>query len=75
MQFPTNWELSTARATEVIKYLISEVKLPPQLLSAVGRADTAPVAGNDSEEGRKQNRRIEIILLPPEGVPHNVASS
>jgi chemotaxis protein MotB len=75
VQFPTNWELSTARATEVVKYLISEVKLSPQLLSAVGRADTAPVTGNDSEEGRKQNRRIEIILLPPEGALHNVASS
>ena len=66
-RFPTNWELSTARATEVVKYLLSQAQLPPDRLSAVGRADTAPVASNDSEEGRLQNRRIEIILLPPEG--------
>jgi len=66
-QFPTNWELSTARATEVIKFLMAETGLPGTSLSAVGRADTTPVASNDSEEGRKQNRRIEIILSPLEG--------
>jgi chemotaxis protein MotB len=64
--FPSNWELSTARATEVVKSLIAQGKLPANLLSAVGRADTAPVASNDNEAGRMQNRRIEIILLPPE---------
>lgn len=64
--FPSNWELSTARATEVVKYLIAQGKLPANRLSAVGRADTAPVAGNEDEAGRMQNRRIEIILLPPE---------
>jgi len=64
--FPSNWELSTARATEVVKYLIAQGKLPTNRLSAVGRADTAPVASNDDEAGRMQNRRIEIILLPPE---------
>lgn len=67
--FPTNWELSTARATEVVKYLIAQTKLPANHLSAVGRADTAPVASNASEDGRMQNRRIEIILLPPEDQP------
>jgi chemotaxis protein MotB len=67
--FPTNWELSTARATEVVKYLIAQGKLPANRLSAVGRADTAPVASNDSEAGRMQNRRIEIILQPPEDAP------
>jgi len=64
--FPSNWELSAARATEVVRYLISQTKLPPNHLSASGRADTVPVASNASEEGRAQNRRIEIILLPPE---------
>ncbi len=67
--FPTNWELSTARATEVVKYLITQTKLPANRLSAVGRADTAPIASNASEDGRMQNRRIEIILLPPEDQP------
>jgi len=72
-QFPTNWELSTARATEVVKYLIAQGKLPANRLSAVGRADTAPVADNDSEAGRMQNRRIEIILLPPEQQPSGLS--
>ncbi|MCS6925574.1 MAG: flagellar motor protein MotB [Candidatus Binatia bacterium] len=74
-QYPTNWELSTARATEVVKYLITEAQLPPHRLSAVGRADTAPVASNESEEGRKQNRRIEIILLPPDDLLHGSVGS
>jgi chemotaxis protein MotB len=65
-RFPTNWELSTARATEVVKHLIDEAGLPASRLSAVGRADTTPVASNDDEEGRRQNRRIEIIVLPQE---------
>jgi chemotaxis protein MotB len=73
MRFPTNWELSTARATEVVKYLIIQVKLPAERLSAVGRADTAPVASNVNEEGRQQNRRIEIILLPPEEQPGSIS--
>lgn len=74
-QYPTNWELSTARATEVVKYLITEAQLPPHRLSAVGRADTAPVASNETEEGRKQNRRIEIILLPPDDLLHGSIGS
>jgi chemotaxis protein MotB len=65
-RFPTNWELSTARATEVVKHLLSQGTLSAAQLSAVGRADTAPVASNVAEEGRRFNRRIEIIVLPPE---------
>lgn len=64
-RFPSNWELSTARATEVVKYLVGEAKLSPERLTAAGRADTRPVASNAHEEGRQENRRIEIILLPP----------
>ena len=63
-RFPTNWELSTARATEVVKYLISHTQLPAGRLSAVGRADTAPIANNATEEGRRLNRRIKLIVLP-----------
>jgi chemotaxis protein MotB len=72
-RFPTNWELSTARATEVVKYLITQGQLPAQRLSAVGRADTAPVATNATDEGRALNRRIEIILLPPEDQPDTMS--
>lgn len=63
-RFASNWELSTARATEVVRYLLAHAPLPAERLLAVGRADTMPVASNATEEGRQQNRRIEIILLP-----------
>jgi chemotaxis protein MotB len=63
-RFKTNWELSTARATIVVRYLIDQGSVDRQHLSAVGYADTQPLASNDSEEGRSSNRRIEIVLYP-----------
>jgi chemotaxis protein MotB len=63
-RFPSNWELSTARATSVVRYLIAEDGLDPTMLTAGGYGDTRPVASNDTEEGRQQNRRIEIVLYP-----------
>jgi chemotaxis protein MotB len=63
-RFPTNWELSTARATEVVRYLQEEGGLDPRLLSATGYAEYQPVASNDTDEGKSKNRRIEIVLLP-----------
>ncbi len=63
-RFKTNWELSTARATTVVRYLIDQGGVDRQYLSAVGYADTHPIAANDSEEGRSSNRRIEIVLYP-----------
>jgi chemotaxis protein MotB len=63
-KFPTNWELSAARAASVVRYLIEESGVDRSLLSAAGFADTKPVASNDSEEGRKANRRIEITMQP-----------
>lgn len=64
-RFATNWELSTARATEVVRYLQEEGGLDPHMLSATGYGEYQPVASNDTEEGRHKNRRIEIVLLPP----------
>jgi chemotaxis protein MotB len=63
-RFPTNWELSTARATAVVRFLQDEAGLPPERLSAVGYSQYQPLASNDTEEGRSRNRRIEIILVP-----------
>lgn len=63
-RYRTNWELSTARATSVVRYLIDQDGMDPRNLSAVGYADTHPVASNDTEEGRSANRRIEIVLYP-----------
>jgi len=62
-RFPSNWELSTSRAVAVAKFMI-ERGLEGGRVSAAGHAETAPVASNDTPEGRQQNRRIEIILLP-----------
>jgi chemotaxis protein MotB len=64
-QYPTNWELSAARALNVTKYL-QQQGLDPVLLSATAFGEYQPVAGNDTPEGRAKNRRIAIILLPKE---------
>jgi len=63
-RFATNWELSTTRATSVVRYLLDEGGLDPSNISAVGYADMRPIASNDTEEGRSANRRIEIVLYP-----------
>lgn len=62
--YPTNWELSTARATNVVRYLQDKVGINGKLLSAAGLSAYKPVASNDTVSGRAQNRRIEIVLLP-----------
>jgi chemotaxis protein MotB len=62
-RYPSNWELSTARAVVVVNFMI-ESGMEPQRLSAAGFADTDPVGSNDTPEGKAQNRRIEIELLP-----------
>ena len=63
-KFPTNWELSTARATNVVRYFIEQGGVNRENLEAVGFADTRPVADNETDEGRTENRRIEIVLFP-----------
>ncbi len=59
----SNWELSVSRAAAVVRYLITAGNLPPYLFSAVGYADTKPISPNNSEVGRRLNRRIEINLI------------
>jgi chemotaxis protein MotB len=61
-RFASNWELSSARATTVVRFL-QEAGITPERLVATGRAEYAPVAPNDSEGGRQKNRRIEITLV------------
>ncbi len=63
-RFPTNWELSTARASNVVRFLQEKVTIDPARLEAVGLSEFHPVAGNKTPQGRSQNRRIEIALLP-----------
>lgn len=62
-KFPTNWELSTARATTVVRYL-QERGVNPVFLSAEGYSEYRPVAPNDTDENKAKNRRIEIVLIP-----------
>lgn len=63
-KYPSNWELSTARATAVARYLQDRAKVDPSRLAAVGRGEFHPVAPNDTPESRGLNRRIEIVLVP-----------
>jgi chemotaxis protein MotB len=62
-KFPTNWELSTARATTVARYL-QEKGVSPAVLNAAGYSEYKPVESNETDEGKAKNRRIEIVLIP-----------
>jgi chemotaxis protein MotB len=68
-QFASNWELSTARATGMIRLFITRYNLPAEHLSAAGYAEYHPAASNDTADGRAQNRRVDIVVLSsaPEG--------
>jgi chemotaxis protein MotB len=66
-KFPTNWELSTARATNVVRYLQRD-GIDPQLLGTCGYSEYRPIASNRTEEGKAKNRRIEIVLTPKDFV-------
>jgi chemotaxis protein MotB len=67
-QFPSNWELSTTRATNVVRFLISR-GVSAYRLGAVGYADLHPIASNATAAGRAQNRRVEIVLMRLNPVP------
>lgn len=62
--YPTNWELSVARAVNVVRFLSEKASVPQSRLVAAGHADTKPVASNSTPKGRARNRRIEILLIP-----------
>lgn len=64
-QFASNWELSAARATAVIRHLIENSDLDPTQFVAVGYGATDPVASNKTARGRRRNRRVRIAVLPP----------
>ncbi len=61
-KFPTNWELSTARATNVTRYLLETLNFPPGRISSAGYGEYQPVVENDNEEHRTMNRRVDIVV-------------
>ncbi len=83
-QFPSNWELSTARATTVLRYLLTRFRFSPERLSALGYAEFRPIDSNDNAETRLQNRRVDFVILSSKemesepqretGIPENVGS-
>lgn len=62
-RFPSNWELSTARATTIVRYFLTHFNFNPDRLSATGYAEYYPIAPNDTPEGRLQNRRVDFVIL------------
>lgn len=62
-QMASNWELSTARSTELVRILILRYGFPPERLAAAGYAEYHPIASNDTAQGRAQNRRVDIVIL------------
>lgn len=62
-KYPSNWELSTARATNIISYMMKTGEISPKRLSAVGYGEYMPIADNTSISGRMLNRRVDIIVL------------
>ncbi len=65
--FPSNWELSTTRATNVVKLLVREYGIDAQKISATGYGEFRPVSDNDSEGGRARNRRVDLVILSGSG--------
>lgn len=62
-KYSSNWELSSARAVNIVRYLIENSKIEKSRLSASGYADNVPVATNETQEGRAKNRRVDIIII------------
>jgi chemotaxis protein MotB len=66
-QFPSNWELSTARAVNGLKYLIKHFDVDPDKISATGYAEFRPLADNATPDGRAKNRRVDLVMLSSDG--------
>lgn len=73
-QMVSNWELSTARSTELVRLLIVRYRFSPDRLSAAGYAEYHPITSNDSPQGRAQNRRVDVVILSAHIVRNDVLS-
>jgi len=74
-QMASNWELSTARSTELVRLLIVRYRFSPERLSAAGYAEYHPIAANDSPQGRAQNRRVDVVILSEHIVRNDAISA
>jgi chemotaxis protein MotB len=63
-EFDSNWELSSARATHIARIFIDLKTIPPERISAAGYSEYHPAASNDTVEGRSENRRVDLVVLP-----------
>jgi chemotaxis protein MotB len=75
LRYPSNWELSTARAVSAVRYLTEKAGVDPRRLSAVGCGEFQPIADNSTAEGRAKNRRIALVVLPEQFTPTDVDRS
>jgi chemotaxis protein MotB len=73
-QFPTNWELSTSRAAQVVRFFIRHGVASPRL-EAAGLAAQRPIASNSNDSGRSRNRRVEIVLVRQNSAPSTSTNS
>lgn len=73
--YPSNWELSTARATNVVRYFVEQSDFLPARLSAAGYSEYHPISTNDTAEGRSANRRVDIVVIKKTVVPTEAENS
>lgn len=73
-RFPSNWELSTARATTVLRYLVDRHGIPSNRVGAVGYADQRPAATNSTDAGRARNRRVDVVVLMTTDAPNGTGN-
>jgi len=66
LKYPSNWELSSARATEVVRYFIDEHNIRPDKISALGYGEFRPLVPNNTEDNRAKNRRVDILIMTME---------
>lgn len=74
-QMASNWELSTARSTELVRLLIVHYNFSPERLSAAGYAEYHPIASNNTASGRAQNRRVDVVILSEHIVRNDVLAN
>jgi chemotaxis protein MotB len=74
-EFDSNWELSSARATRIARLFLDLKAMAPERVSAAGYAEFHPVAANDTPEGRAENRRVDLVVLPRSSIDLSVPSA